>query len=261
MELRAFVRAGKAGALIPALLATLFLACAGGKDVPVKVRSLPPAPNGLELGYELPEPRYLIGAGDLMHIKYLGEEALDTNVRVTPDGYISVPMVDEPILVTGMAIADLTDYIEEQIGKYIVDPQVYVNLFEMGSQHVFVLGNVTYPHMASSEPLTLAGVIADCQGIEEDGQRKQVIVIRRVPGSEPLIFDIDFSQLLDGKSLAPDIPLQRYDIVIVPKSRVAKLRDWMNAVFSNNLPVTRFGINALLLHRAIKEDMDLYYQN
>ena len=160
MEQLALARTGKAGRLLPALLASLFLACGGGKDVPVKVRTLPQVADPAAAGYELPPTRYLIGAGDLLSVKYLGEDVLNTNVRVTPDGYISVPMVDDPFLASGMAMDDLTNQIEEKVAHYIVDPQVYVNLLEMGSQHVFVLGNVTFPHLATSEPLTLAGMYA-----------------------------------------------------------------------------------------------------
>ncbi len=83
--------------------------------------------------------------------------------------------------------------------------------------------------------------------------------MRRIPGEEPIVFEVNFLALIEGKSLVPDIPLQRYDIVVVPKSRVAKARDFMMAVFGNNYVMTRFGIDAILLHDALRESLDISY--
>ena len=70
---------------------------------------------------------------------------------------------------------------------------------------------------------------------------------------------MNFNQLLEGVSALPDIPLQRYDIVIVPRSRVAKARDFMMAAFGNNIPALRFGIDGILLQNALREELDIYY--
>jgi len=160
---------------------------------------------------------------------------LNSDIRVTPDGYISAPLLDERILATGMDLSELTDSIETKLGRYLNNPQIFLNMIDMGSQNVFVLGEVTVPQIATSEPLTLAGVISACGGFRKDGQRHQVLVIRRNPGGDPIVFDVDFMALLKGRSLLPDIPLQRYDIVIVPKSRVANVRDFVQAVVGNVL--------------------------
>jgi len=204
--------------------------------------------------------RYLAGPGDLYQLIFLGEDVLSNNVRVTPDGYLHVPLLTEPLLASGRTVEELQAEIETGLEQYLVEPQVFLHLLELGSQHVFVLGHVTNPHLATSEPLSLAGVISACGGITKDGQRKQVIVIRRNPGGDPTVFDVNFSKLLEGRSLAPDIPLQRYDIVVVPKSKVANLRDFMMAVFGNTDIMWRWGINAIYLHQAMTENISIFYR-
>ncbi|MCB9515077.1 MAG: polysaccharide biosynthesis/export family protein [Candidatus Krumholzibacteriia bacterium] len=214
-----------------------------------------------EEGIAVPEPRYLLGPGDVLRATFVGETALDSNVKVSPDGRVLLPLLDQPILAAGLTLEELQSAIVDSLTRYLVDPQVFVHLVELGSQHVFVLGEVRTPQLAKSEPLTLAGAIAACGGLTPDGQKKQVIVIRRVPGQDPVVFDINFSKLLKGESLLPDIPLQRYDIVVVPKSRVANLRDFVDAAFGNSLVALRFGLDAIVFENALSKELNLYYSN
>lgn len=238
---------------------TTFCACSGGNDLPLVVRHITDEPvvGGQEL---LTQPsRYLLGPGDVMRVTYLGENNLDSNIRVNSDGRIMMPLLDTPILASGLAIEQLKQETEKALSHYLVNPQVFLHITEQGSQQVFVLGQVMNPHLATADPLTLVSVISECGGLTKDGQKKQIFVIRRVPDGDPIVFEVDFMKLLKGESLIPDIPLQRYDIVVVPKSRVAKVRDFMMAAFGNNIVGTRFAIDAILVQDALEEKLGLYY--
>ena len=251
-----FLAKSRVAALV-VVLPLLLLGCSSGP--PVEMRRLTDEGHIPGQTVLAENPRYLIGPGDLLHISFLGEETLSSNLRVTPDGYMSVPVLADPILASGMLIEDLREEIQKNLAQYLINPQVFLHMLELGSQHVFVLGNVRNPQLATAEPLTLVSVIAKCGGITRDGQRHQIIVMRRVPGEEPIVFDVDFMELLRGNSLVPDIPLQRFDIVIVPKSRVASARDFMMAAFGNNYVMTRFGIDAIILQKSLREQLDILY--
>jgi polysaccharide export outer membrane protein len=227
----------------------------------VQMRTLPATASGAEDAIALPEPRYVLGPGDLLRVTFLGEPAMDTNAKVTPDGRLLLPLIDQPLLASGLTLDQLKVAVEDQLARYLVDPKTFIHLVEMGSQHVFVLGEVRNPMLATAEPLTLAGVLSACGGLTRDGQKKQILVIRRNPGADAQVFEVDFAKLLEGKSILPDLPLQRYDIVVVPKSRVANVRDFMMAAFGNNIVALRFGLDGVLLQNALQEELDLYYQN
>ncbi len=251
-----------AGARLSGVLSLLLLLSAcGGSAVPVKVRELPAGTaDGASEMMSSPR-RYLIGPGDQLRLTYLGENLMDSNLLVLPDGKVTAPMLKESVLASGLTIDELRSEIEERLADYLVEPQVFVHLTKMGNQHVFVLGQVRNPHLATSEPLTLAGVISACGGLTRDGQKKQILVIRKSPDGNHVVFDVNFMQLLEGESILPDIPLQRYDIVVVPKSRVAKTRDFMMAAFGNNIVATRFAIDALLVQDGLKEELNLFYNS
>lgn len=235
--------------------------CSGGSDLPVEIRELTEESEAVKAQLLERAPLYIVGPGDLFRITYLGENLLDSNIRVNPDGRLMAPLLDDPILAAGLTVEQLKVEIESRLRDYLVDPQIFLHQLELGSQHVFVLGQVRNPHLATAEPLTLAGVISACGGITRDAQKKQILVIRKTPEGNPVVFDVKFNQLLEGRSILPDIPLQRYDVVVVPRSRVAKMRDFMNAAFGNNMVALRFGIDATLLQDALSEKLDLYYNN
>ncbi len=248
------------GVLILFSLFFLMSAC-GGSDVPVEVREIPAGTADATSELISSPRRYLIGPGDQLRITYLGENLLDSNLLVMPDGKLTAPMLKESVLASGLTIDELRIEIEGRLAEYLVEPQVFIHPIKMGSQHVFVLGQVRNPHLATSEPLTLAGVISECGGLTRDGQKKQILVIRKSPDGNHIVFDVNFMKLLEGESVLPDIPLQRYDIVVVPKSRVAKTRDFMMAAFGNNIVATRFAIDAILVQNALKEELGLYYNS
>ncbi len=236
--------------------------CSSGDEPPVVMRTLTEELPIVGMSDPIiSNPRYLIGPGDVLRINFLGEEQLNANLIITPDGYISVPLLSQPVLASGVMIEDLQGIIQTGLAEFLINPQVFLHMVKLGSQHVFVLGNVMRPHLATSEPLTLAGVIAASGGITRDGQRKQVIVLRRNPDGDPTVFDVNFSELLKGNSMVPDIPLQRYDIVVVPKSRVANARDFMMAVFGNNVVMSRFGIDAIILLQALRDNLSFNLNN
>ncbi len=253
---------GKAGLyLLVGLLLLVNLSACGGNGVPVEVRQI--VEDELDDSAELMETpqTYFIGPGDRLHVSYLGESVLNSNIIVMPDGRMNTPLVKESILASGLTIDQLREEVEIQLSDYLVEPQVFIHPQEIGNQHVFVLGEVRNPHLATAQPLTLAGVISACGGITRDGQKKQILVIRKTADGEHKVFDVNFMKLLKGKSALPNIPLQRYDIVIVPKNRVAHLRDFMMAAFGDNIVALRFAIDAILVQDALSERLNLYYQS
>ena len=238
----------------------MVLSACGGRKVPVEVRQIveEKRDDADEL-LSMPQT-YYIGPGDRLHVSYLGESVLNSNTLVMPDGRVNAPLIKKSILASGLTIDQLRVELETQLSEYLVEPQVFIHPQEISNQHVFVLGEVRNPHLASSQPLTLAGVISACGGIKDSGQRKQVLVIRKMPDGEHKVFDVNFMKLLKGESALPNIPLQRYDIVIVPKSRVAHAQEFMMAAFGNNIVALRFAMDAILVQDALSERLNLYYQ-
>ncbi len=94
----------------------------------------------LEIGYhrQLFGNRYRLLPGDLIRVEYLHlaetekgifkrPSSLDRNVRVQPDGYVSLPYI-AAVRVTGKTIDELTALLNEQYVQAYKDPQILVSL-------------------------------------------------------------------------------------------------------------------------------------
>lgn len=239
--------------LIPLLLAS----CVGRQEVPVKVTALSPADS-----IPYPEsPRggdFLLGPGDIMEIRFLGDKQLNTEVLIRPDGYISIPLVPESIMASGMSLAELELELESQIGRYLVNNDIYLNLTSVGSQQIFVLGEVRNPQIVKVQPSTLASVLSECGGLTREARAGQILVIRKWNQDQPVVFEINFDSFLDGESLIPDMPLQRYDIVIVPQSRITEVAEFLKNTFESATAVPRFGTELIYFFNILNHNYSGY---
>ena len=87
---------------------------------------------------------YQIGPGDLLDVRVYGRAELTREVRVTNQGTIRLPFLEE-IRVACQTEAQLGGMIAERYRKYLRDPQVDVFVREYKSQPVSVIGSVVQP--------------------------------------------------------------------------------------------------------------------
>jgi protein involved in polysaccharide export with SLBB domain len=90
------------------------------------------------------EEFYQIGPGDTLGILLWKEPALSGSVKVRPDGYVSLPLVNE-VQVTGLTTGGLRKILEEKYKQYVTDPFVSIRVEGISSVEVFLVGQVTKP--------------------------------------------------------------------------------------------------------------------
>ena len=158
---------------------------------------------------------YRLNPGDRLHVSVWGEENLQSDVRILPDGSISIPLVGI-LHVSGMTLEMVTQRIRNLLEPYIPDASVTVTVTETGGNLVYVLGKVTnpgvYPLIRRTDvlqALSLAG------GLARFAKEDEIRILRRVNG-KPIAIPFDFAQILRGNSLESNILLQSGDTIIVP---------------------------------------------
>ncbi|MCX5752321.1 MAG: polysaccharide biosynthesis/export family protein [Candidatus Krumholzibacteria bacterium] len=184
--------------------------------------SLPMRPDASE---------YVIGHGDALDILFL--YAADFNqidLKVRPDGKISLPYVGD-IVAVGKPVSALDSVITARYAEIIVNPDVTVIVRSFRPQVVYALGEVASPGgYEYHDGMTLANALALGGGPSKSGKRSEVLVIRRVAPDHVVGIQVDINDLLSGKRFDLDIPLQAFDIVYVPKSKIAQGQDFMLAL-------------------------------
>lgn len=161
---------------------------------------------------------YVLGSGDLLEIKVLEAEKLDTTVRVSSRGQISLPLLGE-IDVKGKTASEAETLIEDSYRKsYIKDPHVSIFVKEHYSQRVTLFGQVKSPgtydypsKLRLLDALAMAGGISDRAGY--------TIQVRRYSGmstgsQETFFVDLDKLNVQGNAEL--NIEINGGDIIFVP---------------------------------------------
>jgi protein involved in polysaccharide export with SLBB domain len=179
-----------------------------------------------------PDPsEYVIGHGDAIDVLFLYNSDLNQiDLKVRPDGRISLPYVGD-IVAAGKPVSALDSLVTARYAEIIVNPDVTVVIRTFRPEVVYVLGEVRnpggYDHHSG---MTLSNALALSGGYGGSAKRNEVLVIRRVAPDHVVGIQVDISDLLSGKRFDLDVPLQAFDIVYVPKSKIAQGRDFMNAL-------------------------------
>ncbi len=166
---------------------------------------------------EAVDSNYPIGPGDILGISVWKDEALTKDVVVLPDGVISFPLLGL-LHVAGKTVAQLKAELEEKILQYMPDPVVNVEVKQVNSMVVFVIGRVNLPQagkLVLNSNLTVLQALAMAGGLNPFAKRNSIKVFRK-EGDETLIFRFHYDDVVEGKRLEENIQLKRYDVIVVP---------------------------------------------
>ena len=160
-------------------------------------------------------PDYLLGPGDVIDIAVWKDETLTKSVIVLPDGKISFPLIGE-IKAAGRTVPQLKEEIAKKISPYAPDPTVSIEVRQVNSMLVYVIGRVNTPGRFSLntnvnvlQALTMAG------GVNPFAKRDKIKIFRR-EGAKTTIFRFKYDEVVEGSALEQNIILQRGDVVVVP---------------------------------------------
>jgi polysaccharide export outer membrane protein len=104
---------------------------------------------------------------------------------------------------------------------------------------VFISGEVGSPGFVRyRSPMTVMQTIMAAGGNRRTADMKHVVVIRRGPTEQPVVVALDLSGDWQGAAIN-DIPLNPFDVILVPKSGIAKFTDMLEMYIYQVLPMTR----------------------
>lgn len=176
-------------------------------------------------------PEYRIVPGDLLRLNF-GPGAVGNDVvremRVRTDGRISVFPIGD-VIAAGRTPAELKQALEQQLSAELRQPRIAIEIAEMAGNQVHVLGRVTKPGSYPAGSFsTLLQALSDAGGFTDDAARNSVLIFHRNGASTVAVRRVRVDRLLRG---AGDVPLQRFDIVYVPRSTIGNIDVFVRQVF------------------------------
>lgn len=182
------------------LLFTLFcLACllaTHGEDA--KVASLAPtnATSAARRDYQLV-------AGDVVQVKVYQEDDLDAKVRLAKDGTVTLPLLGA-VNIGNKTREDAAALIKQKLGeKYLVNPEVTVEVVDYSKRRFTVLGQVQKPgtyEFPGDDSVNLLQAISMAGGFTRLGAANKVTV-QRGEGADKKIFKLDADAMAKEKNV------------------------------------------------------------
>jgi polysaccharide export outer membrane protein len=170
-----------------------------------------PSPSGAQDD----EAGYRVKPGDILRISVWGEEALQGEVLVAPDGAFSFPLVGH-VNARGRTAAELQQTVSERLAEYIASPVVTVSIAEINGNKIYVIGQVTRPGVFVMNPsvdvmqaLSMAGGTTPFANLDE------IRVLRRRENGQ-VALPFQYQAVIRGRNLDQNIQLESGDVVVVP---------------------------------------------
>ncbi len=157
-------------------------------------------------------PDYVIGPGDELRLQVWGQVNLRGNLIVDRTGSISLPEVGT-IHVAGLQFSQLADFLKAQLARVYRNFDLNVNLGQLRSIQVFVVGQARQPgNFTISSLSTLLNALFASGGPTPQGSLRDIQVKR--DGATITHFDL-YDLLLHGDK-SKDIRLVPGDVIFIP---------------------------------------------
>jgi polysaccharide export outer membrane protein len=166
---------------------------------------------------------YRINGGDVLHISVYGEQNLDKDVPVQPDGGIAFPLVGN-LNARGMTLKELQGKIadnlrESQYFPNLTDNEVTVSMVKATGNSVSVVGQVKAPGtFAYDTQLDVMQALSLAGGLTPFASKSKIKILRRDQAGTQTAILFDYSEVEDGEQLDKNILLRGGDVVVVPQA-------------------------------------------
>lgn len=185
---------------------------------------------------------YYMRPGDELNIVVTQQQDLgnsSTNQSpfvVRPDGNVSFPLVGE-IHAEGMTVSQFTNVLQQGLSRYIVYPDVSVNISKLGRVRVYVFGEVRKPGAVELDKgHTVIDAIGAAQGFTRDTAKKKIFLIHQ--DQPKSLIPINLNNMLKTGDMSQNVTLREGDILYLTKNhRIDFARD-IAPIFSSIYMIT-----------------------
>jgi polysaccharide export outer membrane protein len=213
------------------------------------------------------ETHYLLNVNDVLEIRFQNTPNLNATVQIRPDGRISLELV-KSIVAEGKTPEALEAELIARYAEHLQNPELVVIVKQYTSElvsvngrltrlglrdvddpvvivrsftprQVFVAGEVRAPGFVTHRPpLTAMQAIISVGGMLPTAAGNRIVLIRKTGVEVPTASFLDLKSDLEGRT-NNDVHLRPFDIVVVPKTRIASINQALDQYVYQLIPATR----------------------
>jgi len=167
------------------------------------------------------QSREILGEGDSVRITVFQNPDLTTETRISERGTITFPLVGE-ISLAGLTPVGAEARIAEHLikGKFVLKPQVSLNVVRVRSRQVSVLGQVARPgrYPLDDTSSNLTDILALAGGVSPTGDDSVTVMVTRNGKTSKL--EINVPTMYRTGDLSRNLELQNGDTIFVQRAPV-----------------------------------------
>jgi len=212
---------------------------------PAQLAALPKVPTRIRAGDTLRIVRDAQDSASL-DLRNLVDDSQTLNYVVRADGTIAFRYAGR-VEAAGKTPEELAEALRAKLAEYYREPGVTVNIITSPSSKVVVGGAVRTPLTVDVYAVSnLEQALFAAGGLLPGADPARLALLRLDDQDRYRLHFIDFSNVLQPQEAGRSaIPLQRGDIVFVPKSNAGASADGVDLYFNQLLPFSRaLGVNA-----------------
>ena len=167
-----------------------------------------------------PEEGFVLGPEDVIEVVVWKNPDLSRQAVIRPDGKISLPLIGD-VSANGLTADQLAKDIAERYKAYKENPSVSVNVVEVNSYYVFMVGEVNSPgKLQLKSYTTVLQAISLAGGFTQFASRNDIRVVRNVLSADgsmkELRIPLRYDDLISEEGGVYNITLKSGDTVVVP---------------------------------------------
>jgi polysaccharide export outer membrane protein len=168
-------------------------------------------------------PRYRIHAGDVIAFNFSFTPDFNQTLTVQPDGYITLREVGD-IQVVDKTTPEVIDAVRSAYAKVLHDPVITIELRDFEKPYFVVGGEVSHPGKFDLRgDTTVVQAVTMAGGLSDRARSSEVLLFRRISKDTVEVKRVDMKRLVAMKDLSEDLHLEAGDMILVPKSNMAKI--------------------------------------
>ncbi len=157
-------------------------------------------------------PDYVVGPGDELLIQVWGQVTFNNRFTVDRSGSIYIPQVGT-VHVAGITFGQMQDYLKSQMGRVFRNFDLNVNMGQLRSIQVFVVGQARRPGSYTISSLsTLINALFVTGGPTPQGSMRHIQLKR----GGKVVVDFDLYDLLEKGDKSKDVQLLPGDVIYIP---------------------------------------------
>ena len=167
------------------------------------------------------QSRETLGEGDSVRITVFQNPDLTTETRISERGIITFPLIGE-VVIAGLTPAGAEAEIAKQLvrGKFVLKPQVSLNVMRVRSRQVSVLGQVARPgrYPLDDTSSNLSDILAVAGGVSPTGDDNVTVMVKRNGKTAKL--EINVPTMYRTGDLSRNLQLENGDTIFVQRAPV-----------------------------------------